>query len=228
MLAQDAAASTWLLADHMGTIRDLVEENEQLVNHIKYTAYGAIASMGNASSDSRYLYSSREFDPELRIYFYRGRYYEPTLGTFLGEDPLRFDGEDSNLVRFVGNGPVQRIDPWGLLFWDTVNAGESYGDHAAQYWADRYAETGNWWYQVPGVFASLWTPCTSDQTLLTLIPISRLRVLKNAPGVEYRFTKDFRVGWHRFTPKRGPLKGQVLNRPHYHTRPGIGWHRPWE
>lgn len=54
------------------------------------------------------------------------------------------------------------------------------------------------------------------------------RVLKNTRGVSFRVTKDFRIEWHRFTPTKGPLKGRMLNRPHFHRRPGIGLHRPWE
>jgi hypothetical protein len=34
----------------------------------------------------------------------------------------------------------------------------------------------------------------------------------------------FGVDWHKFTTRAG----QAMNRIHYHRRPGIGWHRPWE
>ena len=46
-------------------------------------------------------------------------------------------------------------------------------------------------------------------------------------GIDMR-VNGYRVGgvhWHRFAIQKG---GQVRNLPHYHRRPGIGWHRPWQ
>jgi hypothetical protein len=49
-----------------------------------------------------------------------------------------------------------------------IPAGERYGAAAAQYWADLETETGNPLYAIPGLLASLWTPCTSGRTGLAL------------------------------------------------------------
>jgi uncharacterized protein RhaS with RHS repeats len=40
--------------------------------------------------------------------------YDPTVGRFLTEDPSDFDGEDANTYRYVGNSPVNAVDPSGL------------------------------------------------------------------------------------------------------------------
>ena len=58
--------------------------------------------------------------------------------------------------------------------------------------------------------------------------ILEVRLLKKTKGVEVIFSKDFRAGIHKFTLKRGVYKGKTLYRPHFHKRPGIGRHRPWE
>jgi len=77
------------------------------------------------------------------------------------------------LNRFnVLNNPVNLIDPYGLLFG--LPAGEGYGESAAEYYAgvttdpcaSGLAKAGAW---VGGLFASLWTPETSNYTALTLI-----------------------------------------------------------
>jgi len=52
------------------------------------------------------------------------------------------------------------------------------------------------------------------------------RWMKNARGFEKAWSKNFRTGWHRL-PK-GNYPGAGKNLPHYHRRPGIGKHRPWE
>jgi hypothetical protein len=47
--------------------------------------------------------------------YYRARYYDPGVGRFISEDPIGFDGGDTNLYRYVGNSPLNFIDPFGLF-----------------------------------------------------------------------------------------------------------------
>jgi hypothetical protein len=44
---------------------------------------------------------------------YRARYYDPSIGRFLSEDPSDFDG-GLNFYAYVGNDPVNWFDPFGL------------------------------------------------------------------------------------------------------------------
>jgi RHS repeat-associated protein len=39
--------------------------------------------------------------------------FSPSLGRWLQQDPIGFDAGDSNLYRYVGNGPTDRNDPSG-------------------------------------------------------------------------------------------------------------------
>jgi uncharacterized protein RhaS with RHS repeats len=45
------------------------------------------------------------------LYYYRARYYEPSTGRFLSEDPMFFDG---NSYAYVDNNPSWKIDPSGF------------------------------------------------------------------------------------------------------------------
>jgi uncharacterized protein RhaS with RHS repeats len=40
--------------------------------------------------------------------------YDPTIGRFISEDPIAFDGGDADLYRYVGNSPTNFTDPSGL------------------------------------------------------------------------------------------------------------------
>ncbi len=62
-----------------------------------------------------YTYTGRDFDPETGLLHYRARYYDPTTGRFLGEDPIHFRGGDTNLYGYVLNNPTTFSDPSGLL-----------------------------------------------------------------------------------------------------------------
>ena len=46
--------------------------------------------------------------------YYRARYYNPTTGRFLSEDPKGFAGSGSDLYEYVGDSPTNFIDPFGL------------------------------------------------------------------------------------------------------------------
>lgn len=62
-------------------------------------------------------YTGREWDFETGLYYYRARYYDPSIGRFISEDPIGFSGEDTNLYRYVENSPTNKIDPLGLWGW---------------------------------------------------------------------------------------------------------------
>jgi RHS repeat-associated protein len=102
-----------------------------------------------------------------RSFYNYFRDYDAVTGRYVQSDPIGLLG-GINTYAYAASNPTAYVDPEGLLFGGLVNAGESYGDSAAQYWADRHMETGNPLYAVPGVFAALWTPNTSDKTAATL------------------------------------------------------------
>ena len=41
--------------------------------------------------------------------------YDPTVGRWISEDPIGFDGKDVNLYRYAGNSPTNVVDPTGLV-----------------------------------------------------------------------------------------------------------------
>src|SRR6185437_3032950 len=86
---------------------------------------------------------------------------------------------------YVGGNPLTRADPSGLLFGGLVNAGECYGDSAAQYWADMANSTGNPLYHIPGAIAALWTPSTSDDTFAVLAIGAGLGSAVRQAGMEW-------------------------------------------
>jgi RHS repeat-associated protein len=106
-------AVVWALADNQGTIRDLVDGNGTILNHITYDSFGKIVSQSNASVEFRYGYTGREQDAETGLDYYRARYYDAVNGRFISEDPIGFNAGDGNLYRYVGNSPTNFVDPSG-------------------------------------------------------------------------------------------------------------------
>ena len=57
-------------------------------------------------------YTAREWDPEINLYYYRARYYDPKIGRFISEDPITWMHSLSQFA-YVGNNPLIFIDPSG-------------------------------------------------------------------------------------------------------------------
>jgi RHS repeat-associated protein len=104
----------WALTDNQGTVRNVIDSQGQVLNHIVYDSYGQVTSETNTNVDFRYGYTGRERDEETGLDYYRTRYYDSLVGRFVSEDTIGFNGGDTNLYRYVANNPVNVTDPFGL------------------------------------------------------------------------------------------------------------------
>ncbi len=101
--------------DHQGSIIALTDEQGEVVERFEYdNDYGAITHHEKSTeTDNPYVYTGREYDAD-DLYYYRARYYDPTIKRFLGEDPIGFLAGDANFYRYVSNHPTNAVDPSGL------------------------------------------------------------------------------------------------------------------
>jgi RHS repeat-associated protein len=114
-----------MLADHQGSIRQIIDNTGSLLNQITYDSYGNITHQTNPSVTFRLGYTGREWDGETGQYYYRARYYDARVGRFLSTDPIGFAAGDANLYRYVGNSPTNFVDPSGNngLGWQVTLTG---------------------------------------------------------------------------------------------------------
>jgi RHS repeat-associated protein len=105
--------SAWYLPDKLGTIRDIVNTSGAVLDHLGYDAFGAVTIETGIAYGDRFKFTGREYDAATGLYYYRARYYDPTTGRFIGQDPSSFTAEDFNLYRYVKNRPTNANDPSG-------------------------------------------------------------------------------------------------------------------
>lgn len=100
----------WLYADERGSI---VTVGDAAANAIAINIYDEYGVPGGANQ-WRFTYTGQAWLHDLGMYYYKARIYSPTLGRFMQTDPIGYAGGGPNLYTYVGNDPVDRVDPTGL------------------------------------------------------------------------------------------------------------------
>jgi|SRR6516164_8399334 RHS repeat-associated protein len=104
-------ATSYYEADGLGTITSLSNTSGALAQTYTFDSFGKQTASSGSLINS-FQYAGREFDGETTLYYMRARYFDPTTGRFLNEDPVRFLG-GSNFYRYAINNPTGFIDPFG-------------------------------------------------------------------------------------------------------------------
>jgi RHS repeat-associated protein len=104
----------YYVKDGLGSVTALTDSTGNSVKEYKYGVFGIITDeSGDSTLWNPFTYTSREWEKEIGIYFYRARYYDPEMGRFLSEDPIGFDGGDVNIFRYCLNSPTNHVDASG-------------------------------------------------------------------------------------------------------------------
>ena len=135
-----------LLSDERGSVRLVLNAaTGQLVQQLDYDAWGGIIQDSNPGFQP-FGFAGGLYDQRTGLTHFGAREYDATTGRWLQKDPIGFDGGDRNLYAYVGNDPVNFIDPDGQLGWlATMAIGAAFGaglDLAAQWMSG--ACTINW------------------------------------------------------------------------------------
>ncbi len=107
-----SGTTSYYEADGLGSVTSMSNAAGALANTYAYDSFGNLtASTGTISNSFRY--TARELDPETGLYYYRARYYDPAIGRFISEDPIRFKGSGTNFYGYAENNPTDFVDPTG-------------------------------------------------------------------------------------------------------------------
>ncbi len=121
MMSKDGSDYFYIVRE-LGTIAGLMDAGGASPATYDTDAFGALRS-GLGKLPNPFIFTSREYEPELGLYNFRSRYYDPALGRFLTEDPLRVarrDPSDLNPYVYAANKPTRHRDPLGLDIWSLL------------------------------------------------------------------------------------------------------------
>lgn len=128
----------WTLTDHLGSVRDLVDDAGNVVAHMQYASFGRL--VGGTGTPPSLLYSGREFDSASGFGQYRDRVYDPDTGRFLSEDaqpPWAYGYADSAPTVFMDpTGRLAAIEYIDLLctFTSALSSAKGYAATAGALW----------------------------------------------------------------------------------------------
>jgi RHS repeat-associated protein len=112
----DPQEESYYLADLLSSTVALSDASGVLRTTYTYEPFGRTAVAGLQSANP-FQYTGRERERS-GLYYYRARYFDPTLARFLAEDPIKIVGGSLNFYAYVKNRPLNFTDPTGLLLLD--------------------------------------------------------------------------------------------------------------
>jgi RHS repeat-associated protein len=106
----------YYLTDGLASTTGLTDGEANLVGTYTYDVFGAIRSeTGGQAND--YRFTGQQLDVASGLYYLRARYYDPSIGRFLTQDPFPGTGtkpQTQNSYVYVSNNCVSMVDPQGL------------------------------------------------------------------------------------------------------------------
>lgn len=106
----DLLGTQSFLSDALGSTIAMADSAGAVAASYTYEPYGKASKTGTTSNTQ--TYTGRE-DDGTGLYYYRARYYHPTLSRFISEDPIGY-AAGPNVYAYVDGNPISLADPFGL------------------------------------------------------------------------------------------------------------------
>ena len=113
LIAQEKQGSTeYFQMNGRGDVTGLTDSSGENVKTFTYDAFGNQLGEEETSA-TPFRYNGEYYDEETDLIYLRNRYYSPSVGQFITEDPVK-DG--TNWYAYCGNNSVMFVDPLGLEY----------------------------------------------------------------------------------------------------------------
>ncbi|MGB7158058.1 MAG: RHS repeat-associated core domain-containing protein [Tepidisphaeraceae bacterium] len=107
----------WLLGDHQGSVRTVIDDQRKVQYRMEYDAFGNLAGTNATTGEqTRFGFAGEQYDRGTGlIYHGQVRYTDPQSATHLQPDLAVEAGGDINARRVNRNNSVDNVDPFGWV-----------------------------------------------------------------------------------------------------------------
>ncbi len=103
-----------IITDHLGSVRLVVDTaNGSIIQRMDYDSYGNVTNDTNPGFQP-FGFAGGLYDQHTKLTRFGARDYDAETGRWTAKDPIGFDGGDANVYAYVGNDPINWVDPRGL------------------------------------------------------------------------------------------------------------------
>lgn len=121
--------------DGIGSTIAITDASGNIVNKYAYDAFGKVLKETETISNPfKYVGRFGVMDEGNGLFYMRARYYDSEVGRFINKDPIGLAG-GLNMYAYVGNNPVNGIDPIGLYSPGPFDYLTRYGNWGGEHWS---------------------------------------------------------------------------------------------
>ena len=102
-----------IISDYIGRPAQAYDDNGNIVWQADYDIYGNLRNLHGSRQFIPFRQLGQYEDEETGLYYNRFRYYDPRIGNYISQDPIRLAGNNPTLYGYVEDCN-QEIDIWGL------------------------------------------------------------------------------------------------------------------
>lgn len=133
------------VTDHLGTPIKQVNSSGVVVENVSYDPYGKVLTQ-SGSLNTKKGYTGHEEDVDTGLVYAQARYYNPSIGRFVSQDPVFWqiqrgvdDPQLMNSYSYARNNPLTYLDPNGE--WPTLAQVSSFLNRTADF-VNRLVDNG--------------------------------------------------------------------------------------
>ena len=102
-----------IISDYIGRPVQAYDDNGNIVWQADYDIYGNVRNLNGSRQFIPFRLLGQYEDEEIGLYYNRFRYYDPRIGNYISQDPIRLAGNNPTLYAFVTD-PNLWVDVFGL------------------------------------------------------------------------------------------------------------------
>ena len=115
-----------IISDHLGSPRMVIDvATGDVAQEMRFDEFGRVTLDTNPGFQP-FGFAGGIYDPDLGLVRFGKRDYDPAVGRWTARDPIGIASGDTNFYAYVGNDPVNFVDPFGFEPWSFEKLKDAY------------------------------------------------------------------------------------------------------